>query len=57
METDGEKTHGTRTAFHSDRRRDAALTAAGHRVVRFTWSDVTQDTERVKSRLEALLEE
>jgi predicted transcriptional regulator of viral defense system len=35
----------------------AALAASGHRVVRFTWADVTQDTQRVARRLRALLEE
>jgi very-short-patch-repair endonuclease len=57
VETDGEESHGTRTAFRDDRRRDAALAAAGQRVVRFTWADVTQDTQRVTRRLRALLEE
>jgi hypothetical protein len=57
VETDGEETHGTRTAFQADRRRDAALAAKGHRVVRFTWADVTQDTQRVTRRLRKLLEE
>lgn len=57
VETDGEESHGTRTAFQSDRRRDAALTAKGHRVVRFTWADVMHDTERVESRLRRLLRE
>lgn len=57
VETDGEETHGTRTAFQADRRRDAALAAKGHRVVRFTWADVTQDTQRITRRLRRLLEE
>ena len=37
VETDGWETHGTRAAFEADRAKDAALTAAGQRVVRFTW--------------------
>jgi hypothetical protein len=57
VETDGEESHGTHQAFTQDRRRDAALAAAGHRVVRFTWRDVTLDTERVERRLRKLLEE
>lgn len=57
IETDGHESHGTQAAFRQDRRRDAALTAAGYRVVRFTWADVTQDTERVQSRLKKLLGE
>jgi hypothetical protein len=57
VETDGHATHGTSSAFRSDRRRDAALAAAGLRVVRFTWADVTCDTQRVQRRLRALLGE
>ena len=37
VETDGWQTHGTRAAFEADRAQDAALTAAGYRVLRFTW--------------------
>jgi very-short-patch-repair endonuclease len=37
VETDGWETHGTRAAFEADRARDAALMAAGLRVVRFSW--------------------
>jgi hypothetical protein len=39
VETDGFETHGTRAAFHADRAKDAALTAAGYRVLRFTRDD------------------
>jgi Transcriptional regulator, AbiEi antitoxin/Protein of unknown function (DUF559) len=56
VETDGFDTHWTRSAFTSDRRRDAALQAAGHRVVRFSWSDVVGERETVARRLRALLE-
>jgi hypothetical protein len=51
-ETDGWETHRTRAAFEADRRRDAALTADGWRVVRFTWNE---PTETIQRRLEALL--
>ena len=37
VETDGWDTHRTRQAFEDDRAKDAALTAAGYTVVRFTW--------------------
>jgi hypothetical protein len=47
--------HGARSAFEGDRRRDAALTAAGYRVVRFAWSDVVEDGATVVRRLRALL--
>jgi hypothetical protein len=36
VETDGYEHHGTRAAFERDRARDAALTARGWRVLRFT---------------------
>jgi Protein of unknown function (DUF559) len=36
VEIDGFEHHRTRAAFEADRRRDAALTAAGYRVIRFT---------------------
>jgi very-short-patch-repair endonuclease len=39
VETDGFETHGTRHAFRNDRAKDAALTAAGYRVLRFTRDD------------------
>jgi predicted transcriptional regulator of viral defense system len=52
VETDGWRTHRTRAAFERDRAKDAALTAAGYRVVRFTWR--TPDATIVR-RLRALL--
>jgi hypothetical protein len=52
VELDGWQTHRTRAAFETDRARDAALTAAGSKVVRFTWR--TQE-ETIQRRLEALL--
>jgi hypothetical protein len=39
VEVDGWETHRTRAAFQADRRRDAALQAAGWRAVRFTWHE------------------
>jgi very-short-patch-repair endonuclease len=52
VETDSWRFHGTRSAYEQDRARDAALQAAGHRVVRFTWR--TKD-ETIERRLRALL--
>jgi predicted transcriptional regulator of viral defense system len=52
VELDGYETHRTRAAFERDRAKDAALTAAGYRVVRFTWR--TPDAVIV-TRLRALL--
>jgi very-short-patch-repair endonuclease len=53
VETDGWEAHGTLAAFRSDRAKDAALTAAGYRVVRFTWD--THDATILR-RLNALLQ-
>ena len=52
VETDGWDTHRTRKAFRDDRAKDAALTAAGYRVLRFTRDD---DPGLAISRLRALL--
>jgi hypothetical protein len=52
VETDGWETHGTRRAFRADRAKDAALTASGYKVLRFT-KDV--EAEIVVRRLRALL--
>ena len=53
VETDGWDSHSTRAAFEDDRAKDAALTAAGYRVVRFTW--LTEDAT-IRTRLRALLQ-
>jgi len=53
VETDGWEAHRTLAAFRSDRVKDAALTAAGYKVLRFTW-DVEDAT--VLRRLHALLQ-
>ena len=53
VETDGWEAHRTLAAFRSDRAKDAALTAAGYKVLRFTW-DV--DDATVLRRLRALLQ-
>jgi very-short-patch-repair endonuclease len=51
VETDGWETHGTKAAFRSDRRKDAALTSAGYRVMRFTYDDVVYEPETIVERL------
>ena len=53
VETDGWEAHRTLAAFRSDRAKDAALTAAGYKVLRFTW-DVEDAT--ILRRLEPLLQ-
>jgi hypothetical protein len=52
VETDGWETHRTRAAFEQDRRKDAALTADGWRVVRFTWHEPRATIQR---RLQSML--
>jgi very-short-patch-repair endonuclease len=52
VETDSWRFHGNRAAYEQDRARDAALQAAGYRVVRFTWHTPDATIER---RLRAML--
>jgi very-short-patch-repair endonuclease len=51
VEVDGLAYHGSARAFVEDRRRDAELTAAGYRVLRFTWQDLTEQPEATLYRL------
>ena len=53
--TDGWDTHRTRQAFESDRAKDAALSAAGYIVVRFTWRQLRHDPQTVADRLKAIM--
>ncbi len=55
VETDGRQAHLTRYAFEEDRARDAELTVAGWRVVRFTWKQLQRDPARVAATLRSLL--
>jgi hypothetical protein len=55
VETDGWETHKTRRAFEADRAKDAALTAAGYTVVRFTYRQLRDDPDTVADRLKAIL--
>jgi very-short-patch-repair endonuclease len=58
VEVDGRRFHGSARAFVEDRRRDAELVAAGYRVVRFTWQDLTRQREATLARLaQALVHE
>jgi very-short-patch-repair endonuclease len=54
-EVDGAGHRLSRASFERDRRRDAELTVAGYRVVRFTWRHVTEDPGHVATTLRALL--
>jgi hypothetical protein len=53
-ELDGAKAHRTAGAFEADRRRDAALTVAGLRVVRFTWRQICDQPHEAVAVLRAL---
>jgi len=52
VELDGRAAHARTTAFESDRRKDAALTAIGLRPLRFTWHRVTTEGTDVIAELE-----
>jgi very-short-patch-repair endonuclease len=56
VETDGWGAHGTRSAFESDRERDAWLVAQGFRVIRFTWLQLTREGPRVAATLRRILD-
>jgi very-short-patch-repair endonuclease len=51
VEIDGEEFHGGAKAFQDDRDRDARLVAAGYRVIRFTWLQLTQQPLKVIARI------
>ena len=54
VELDGWTDHGTPPRVRADRERDATLTAAGWRVVRFTYRQVTARPDHVLSTLRRL---
>jgi len=51
VEIDGYAHHADRAAFERDRRRDGVLAAAGFRVIRVTWRQLTKEPELVLVRL------
>lgn len=55
VELDGRAAHARTTAFESDRRKDAALSAIGLRPLRFTWLRVTTEPADVIAELDATL--
>lgn len=55
LETDGRRTHRTDRAFERDRLRDQRAMAAGWRVVRITWRQVTREPKRIGAVLADLL--
>jgi very-short-patch-repair endonuclease len=55
VETDGYRYHRGRAAFEDDRARDLELRALGFEVVRLSYKQVAEETERVASILQALM--
>jgi len=55
VEVDGYAFHRDRAAFERDRRRDAALMAAGMRVMRFTWRQIVEEPLTVVARIAQVL--
>ena len=55
VEIDGFRFHSSAGAFERDRRRDAVLAAAGFRVVRVTWRQLTEEPEALLVRLAQVL--
>jgi very-short-patch-repair endonuclease len=55
VEIDGWRYHRTRKRFEDDRRKDAALQAAGYRVVRITYSRLRDEPYSLSAQLGALL--
>jgi len=51
VEVDGFAYHSSRAAFERDRARDAALQAAGYRVIRVTWRQLAEERERLAAQL------
>ena len=55
VELDGRAVHGTAKAFERDRARDRALGAAGWRVIRITWRQLSEDPGELAEDLGAML--
>lgn len=55
VEMDSWEYHGNRTAFESDRARDAAMQAAGYRVLRLTHRQLETEAPRITTQLRKLL--
>ncbi len=56
VEVDGFVYHSTRQAFERDRARDAALQAAGYRVIRVTWRQIVHEPHALIAQLAVLLQ-
>lgn len=56
VETDGRATHDNAYAFHQDRSRDLDLELADWRVIRLSWSQVVDESGRVRAALRRRLD-
>jgi very-short-patch-repair endonuclease len=56
VEFDGFLYHGDRTAFETDRRRDAHLQALGYAVLRITWRRLIDEPHAVVALIATMLE-
>jgi very-short-patch-repair endonuclease len=56
VEVDGFAFHSTRQAFERDRARDAALQAAGYRVIRVTWRQIVDEPHALVAQLAVLVQ-
>ncbi len=55
VEVDGYRSHGPKPQFERDRRKDADLMLAGHRVLRITWQRLTSEPMQVAALLATTL--
>jgi hypothetical protein len=55
VEADGDRYHGTRLAREADAQRQADLEAAGYRVVRLNWRQVTREEDQTVQRLRRIV--
>jgi hypothetical protein len=55
VELDGRAAHGSHSAMERDRRRDLRLRAEGYAVLRYTWAQVTRQSDAVLRDLRAAL--
>jgi very-short-patch-repair endonuclease len=51
VELDGRTAHSASRAIERDHQRDMDLRAAGYTVLRYTWQQVTRQSERVAAEL------
>jgi very-short-patch-repair endonuclease len=55
VEVDGYAFHSSRSSFERDRRKDQALGAAGYRVIRITWRQLTDEREALIAQISRMI--